>query len=164
MNRFNAFRHGMGMMVEMRTAISVLLAGMLLVGCTLQPTQQSAPPDDPVISIAERQVGKPYHYGGHSPRSGFDCSGLVWYAYSQAGFEVPRTTAAQFAATHPVGQTGLLPGHVLFFRIDGKPSHVGIYAGKGRFLHAPSSGKHVSYESLSNPYWQARLIKAGRFR
>ncbi len=148
----------------MQAAISALLAGAILAGCSFQPVQQSALPKGPVMSIAETLLGTPYRYGGNSPQSGFDCSGLVWYAYSEAGYVVPRTTAAQFAAIHPVDRSRLLPGHLLFFRIDGKPSHVGIYAGNNRFLHAPSSGKLVSYGSLSNPYWQARLIKAGRFR
>ena len=114
------------------------------------------------MSVAEGLLGKPYRYGGNSPQTGFDCSGLVWYSYREAGYPVPRTTSAQFAATRQVDRSRLLPGHVLFFRIDGKPSHVGLYVGNGRFLHAPSSGKRVSYGSLSNPYWQERLVKAGR--
>ncbi len=116
-----------------------------------------------VILAAERMLGKPYRYGGESPDRGFDCSGLVQYSHDKAGISVPRSSRAQLAASRPIALSNLKPGDLLFFRIDGKPSHVGIYLGGGEFIHAPSSGKRVSKAHLDNPYWKKRLIRAGNY-
>jgi len=112
--------------------------------------------------VAQSMIGKPYRFGGANPR-GFDCSGLVHYAFARAGRDVPRTTEVQYARSHAVHTERLAAGDLLFFVIGNKPSHVGIYVGEGRFVHAPSSGKAVGYASLENPYWQKRLVKIGRF-
>jgi len=116
----------------------------------------------PAVAVAEQMIGKPYHYGGASPDKGFDCSGLVFYAFQHAGIKVPRTSHTQFVDAFPVNPHALRQGDLLFFSISGKISHVGIYIGNNTFIHAPSSGKAVSYASLSNPYWRDHLIKAGR--
>jgi cell wall-associated NlpC family hydrolase len=116
----------------------------------------------PAVDIARQMVGTPYRYGGSSPQSGFDCSGLVYYSYRHAGINVPRTTQKLYRDTFQVDPRALQPGDLLFFSIQGKVSHVGIYVGGMRFLHSPSSGKVVSYASLSNPYWREHLIRAGR--
>ncbi|NIR96568.1 MAG: C40 family peptidase, partial [Gammaproteobacteria bacterium] len=114
-------------------------------------TSGSAPPPVIAVSVARDMVGVPYRYGGESPREGFDCSGLVHYSYLRAGLRVPRTTRDQFRRGRPVPRGRLAPGDLLFFRLDGrKVSHVGIYMGNGRFVHAPSSGKTVSIASLGN--------------
>lgn len=115
------------------------------------------------VRVAYGQLGTPYRYGGASPR-GFDCSGLVQYAYGAAGVSVPRTTGQQLRHARPVPLSALRPGDLVFFRLTGgrKTSHVGIYAGDGRFIHAPSSGKRVSYARLDNPYWRSRIVGAGR--
>ncbi|MGM0592919.1 MAG: C40 family peptidase [Pseudomonadota bacterium] len=123
------------------------------------PTQQSV---HPAVSVARRQLGTPYRFGGASPERGFDCSGLVHYSFKHAGINAPRTTATLYNSAFPVTGDALRQGDLLFFRIEGKVSHVGIYIGDDTFLHAPSSGKAVSYASLDNPYWQQRLIRAGR--
>ena len=116
-----------------------------------------------VRDAAARVVGAPYRYGGSTPQ-GFDCSGLVYYAHRQAGIPVPRTTGAQLRGARPVPLDELRVGDVLFFELEGKKvSHVGIYAGAGRFIHAPSSGKRVSYASRRSPFWRTRLMGAGRF-
>jgi len=115
-----------------------------------------------IFSIAQDFLGVPYRYGGADP-SGFDCSGLVQFSHRHAGVNVPRTTAAQYKAVHPVTQAELKPGDLIFFRIQRRVSHVGIYAGEGQFIHAPSSGKHVKISSLNGPYWQKRVAKMGRF-
>lgn len=116
-----------------------------------------------VKDAAARVVGAPYRYGGSTPR-GFDCSGLVYYAHRQAGISVPRTTDAQLRRARPVPLHDLRAGDLLFFELEGKKvSHVGIYAGAGRFIHAPSTGKRVSYASSHSPFWRRRLISAGRF-
>ena len=115
------------------------------------------------LDIAAGLLGVPYQYGGASPR-GFDCSGLVYYSYRKAGIQVPRTTGAQFHYARPVQRSRLRPGDLLFFRLTSRAvSHVGIYAGNSRFIHAPSRGKRVSYGSLDNPYWQQRIVAAGRY-
>lgn len=105
----------------------------------------------------------PYVYGGDTPR-GFDCSGLVYYVYTQAGLRVPRTANAQLYASHPVTFDDLRPGDLVFFEIAGDAQmHVGIYAGNGRFIHAPETGASVSWARLDNPYWKARFAGGGRF-
>lgn len=116
-----------------------------------------------MLDVAIAQLGVPYHYGGATPR-GFDCSGLVYYAYGQVGIRIPRSTIAQYHHAHPVALDKLQPGDLVFFkRTFHSVSHVGIYAGNARFIHAPSKGRAVSYDSLNNPYWKARLVAAGRY-
>lgn len=83
-------------------------------------------------------------------------------SYRQLGLEVPRTTGGQLRAMSRVPLSALRPGDLLFFRINGKVSHVALYTGESRFVHAPSSGKRVSFSDLENPYWKRRLVAAGR--
>jgi len=116
---------------------------------------------DQAVSVALQQVGAPYRYGGSSP-AGFDCSGLVHYSYSRAGKSIPRTTATLWNSMQPVAANQLQKGDVLFFRIAGKMSHVGMYIGGGRFVHAPSSGKMVSVASLGSDFYSDAFIRAGR--
>ena len=115
-----------------------------------------------IAQIAESMVGVNYRYGGSNPDQGFDCSGLVFYSHTQVGEQVPRVSYAQLAASDAVDGDELKPGDLLFYRINGKPSHVGIYIGHGRFVHAPSSGKKVSISSIENVYFKPRFIRAGR--
>lgn len=107
-------------------------------------------------------VGVPYRFGGTSPR-GMDCSGLVQYAYREAGIRVPRTVADQRRHSFPVSMDELRAGDLLFFRLGGRISHVGIYLGQQSFVHAPRTGKRVSVTSLDSSYWKKRLVGAGRF-
>lgn len=142
--------------------LGVLLT-LLLAGCASDSSLRTPHSAHPGLSIATTLVGTPYRYGGSSPR-GFDCSGLVYYAYGKAGIRVPRTTQAQHRDAASVPLSELHPGDLLFFRRGGLPvGHVGIYAGNDRFLHAPSRGKQVSYASLNDDYWQTRLLSAGRY-
>lgn len=94
--------------------------------------------------------------------AGFDCSGLVQYAYQRAGKAMPRTTAQLWAGTYPVNRDDIQVGDLLFFRIDGKMSHVGMYLGDNRFVHAPSTGKVVSIANLSSDYYRKAFIRARR--
>jgi len=133
-----------------------------------QPSSSPASPRVERVTAGERaaavaleQVGVPYRYGGSTP-SGFDCSGLVQYSYTQAGVRVPRTTGQLWSAASPVGRGELRAGDLLFFSIAGKMSHVGLYLGGGRFVHAPSSGKVVSVETLTSDYYRQAFIRAGR--
>jgi cell wall-associated NlpC family hydrolase len=126
----------------------------------VKPATVSSPAQK-AAAVAIQQVGVRYQYGGASP-GGFDCSGLVHYAYSKAGKRIPRTTAAQWNNLRPVANHDLRVGDILFFRIAGKMSHVGMYLGGGDFVHAPSTGGAVSVASLRSEFYQAAYIRAGR--
>ena len=111
---------------------------------------------------AQNMIGKPYRYGGNSP-AGFDCSGLVQYSYSRAGLSIPRTTRSQRESSVAVGSKSLRAGDLIFFDQEGrKYSHVGIYIGNGRFVHAPSSGKQVRVDKLDKTYWKKHYVGARR--
>ncbi len=121
----------------------------------------SASPGERAAAYALLQVGVTYRYGGSSP-DGFDCSGLVQYSYSRAGMSVARTTSQLWATTRAVDRRDLQAGDLLFFRFDGKMSHVAMYIGGQRFVHAPSSGKTVTVASLDTTYYQGAFIRARR--
>ena len=111
---------------------------------------------------AASMVGKPYKYGGSNP-AGFDCSGLVQYSFRQAGISLPRSTDEQRRAARKVSTSGLQPGDLLFFDQEGKKhGHVGIYVGRGEFVHAPSSGKRVRRDPIDSPYWKKHLTEVRR--
>jgi cell wall-associated NlpC family hydrolase len=122
-------------------------------------------PADPArvraVFTAIQMVGVPYRWGGSSPE-GFDCSGLVQFAYSSAGLRLPRTATAQMDASAPLTLEHAEAGDLLFFRDRGHTSHVAIYLGEGRFVHAPSTGKRVALDSFGNTYWRMRFTRAGR--
>jgi cell wall-associated NlpC family hydrolase len=137
------------------------LAGLALVACASAPVARGDP-GDRAASQALKMLGKPYRYGGASP-SGFDCSGLVQFSFRQAGVVVPRATEEQRRASAPVRVSNLRRGDLLFFDQEGKKnSHVGIYLGDGKFVHAPSSGKQVRSDRLDAPYWKKHLSEARR--
>ncbi len=108
-----------------------------------------------------QMVGVPYKWGGSTPQ-GFDCSGLVQYAYANAGRRLPRTASAQMDASAPLTLERAEAGDLLFFRDGSRTSHVAIYLGQGRFVHAPSTGRQVSVDTFGNPYWRLRFARAGR--
>ena len=115
-----------------------------------------------VAGQAQKMLGVPYVYGGHTPR-GFDCSGLVYYAYQQLGIKVPRTAALQLKRSTPIHMRQLKVGDLVFFRHKREPvSHVGIYLGDNRFIHAPSSGKKVSYGTIEEGYYKDHFYAGGR--
>ncbi|HEX8156374.1 MAG TPA: C40 family peptidase, partial [Solirubrobacteraceae bacterium] len=110
----------------------------------------------------ERYLGQPYRWGGVTPQTGFDCSGLVQYAYGQAGVALPRVTDQQFAVGEPVGRAELRSGDIVFFRdATGYIHHEGMYLGDDRFLHAPHTGDVVKVSSLDEPYY-AQQFAGGR--
>jgi len=136
------------------------------IGKATAPVEVGSPARDAgrlALDAARSMLGVAYRYGGTGPR-GFDCSGLVQYAYAQAGLKLPRTSQDIFRASQLVNPANLQAGDLVFFTISSKKiAHVGIYADHNRFIHAPSSGKGVSYASLKNPYWKDRLVAVGRF-
>ena len=117
-----------------------------------------------VIETAQTLLGTPYRYGGNSPKSGFDCSGFIQYTFKKEGISVPRTSREQYKSTFPISRRQLKPGDLVFFRAkyEHYVSHVGLYIGKGRFIHAASSGKQVSINRLDQEYWRRYYYSAGR--
>jgi cell wall-associated NlpC family hydrolase len=115
-----------------------------------------------VAELAMGMVGTPYRYGGTDPEQGFDCSGLVFYAYGQVGHDVPRTSREQFRAARKIALDHVGAGDVMFFQDEAKLSHVGIYVGDGLFVHAPAKGQRVTVASIQAPYYQQHLVAVGR--
>ena len=108
------------------------------------------------VQIANRLTGTPYVWGGASPRSGFDCSGLVQYVYGKLGIPLPHYTVSQYGRGRPVSRSSLRPGDLVFFY---GLNHVGIYAGGGKYIHAPRAGTTVRWASLaSSSFYAARRI------
>jgi murein DD-endopeptidase len=153
---------------------TVFLIGLLffaVAGCAGAPQPAGSQPSEQRSgSVGERAalqaaqlVGKPYRYGGTSPSTGFDCSGLVQYSYAQAGRKLPRSTDDQRVAAQRIRVSELRRGDLVFFDQEGKKSsHVGIYVGNGEFVHAPSSGKRVRRDRLDAPYWSKHISEARR--
>jgi cell wall-associated NlpC family hydrolase len=116
-----------------------------------------------VVQSALGAVGTPYVWGG-TGANGFDCSGLIQYAYGQQGIGIPRLSTDQLRAGRGVDTrvATLRPGDILGFsdKAGGKSSHVGLYLGEGEFIHSSSAG--VRRSNLSNPHWQERFIAARR--
>ena len=99
-------------------------------------------------------VGTPYRYGGNTPDSGFDCSGLIGYVYrNQVGTPPPRTVAALNSWGYPIEGGELRAGDLVVFGTGRQPNHAGIYVGEGRFVHAPSTGGTVRLDYLSAKHW-----------
>ena len=144
------------------TAFAALTASVLG-GCATQRTRPP-PVGAEIARAAVALVGTPYHFGG-ADQAGFDCSGLAVYVYERAGIEIPRTAAAQQRAALPVPLAQLAPGDLVFFHIRSRRvDHVGVYAGDGRFIHAPRAGGAVTYADLRAGFYAQHLAGAGRFR
>jgi cell wall-associated NlpC family hydrolase len=117
-----------------------------------------------VIFYALSMVGIDYRWGGSSPQTGFDCSGLVSHVFRQiAGLVLPRDSYAMARMGKPVRLDELKPGDLVFFNTMRRPfSHVGIYLGDKRFIHAPTTGKQVHVVDMTQPYWSQRYNGARR--
>ena len=115
-----------------------------------------------IADLAKTLVGSPYKYGGENP-NGFDCSGLVFYTHGKVGLRTPRTSLQQFNSAKNVPLRGLRNGDLIFFKLTrARVSHVGIYVGNGRFIHAPQSGRQVKATYLTDAYWKTKIVSAGR--
>jgi murein DD-endopeptidase len=159
----------------LRRLASVLLV-VLLAGCAGAPAKRSSTgAQRPVAPVkvtssaadeaaghAAKMIGRPYRYGGATP-SGFDCSGLVYYGFRQAGVRLPHSTEQQRTLGKPVRVQDIRRGDLIFFNQEGKKfGHVGIYLGRGMFVHAPSSGKTVRSDRLEAPYWSKHMTEVRR--
>jgi cell wall-associated NlpC family hydrolase len=154
----------------MRIPLYLPLAILILAGCAGAPAPSNRSPAaqasegkaSHAADIALAMVGKPYRYGGSTPR-GFDCSGLVSYSFAQVGVRVSRETRTQREQAVLVRVSALRRGDLVFFDQEGKKySHVGIYLGEGIFVHAPSSGGKVRTDSLEAEYWRRHFVEARR--
>lgn len=159
--------------MTMPARLASIAFALLLAACSSQaplPPAASLPVSSPhadeVLLRAIGLVGTPYRWGGNTPDSGFDCSGLIGYVYRDAaGLQLPRTTREMSALRVPqVPRQQLRSGDLLFFATNGgrQVSHAGIYVGEGRFVHAPSSGGTVRLDSLGDGYWHQRYLAARR--
>lgn len=151
------------------------LAVAMLAGCAHRAIEERASIDAYIVpgtGDTEREIllralgliGAPYRYGGASPKTGFDCSGLVQYVFGSAlGLSLPRRSQDMSRVGATVERTALSPGDLVFFDTLREPySHVGIYLGEGRFIHAPSSGGRVEIVNLRQRYWTRRYNGARR--
>ncbi|WP_313202700.1 C40 family peptidase [Pseudomonas sp.] len=127
---------------------------------------EGSPLADDVLMRAIGLVGTPYRWGGNTPDSGFDCSGLIKYVYRDAaGISLPRSTREMIVMRAPtVDINSLQSGDLVFFATGGgsQVSHAGIYVGEGRFVHAPRTGGTVRLDYLSNSYWAKAYLQAKR--
>jgi len=147
--------------------INIVVILLIMTGCSNNPYREqnvSNQHREKIVDLATDMLGVTYRYGGHSPQKGFDCSGLVYYTHKQAGIKIPRTTRAQFRAVKQISYRSLEAGDLIFFNTKGNGivSHVGIYLGDGKFIHAPSSGKRVSIANMNDRYWKHHYSGAGR--
>ncbi|AGB78007.1 cell wall-associated hydrolase, invasion-associated protein [Enterobacteriaceae bacterium strain FGI 57] len=113
------------------------------------------------------QIGKPYRWGGTSPRTGFDCSGLVYYAYKDlVKFRIPRTANEMYHLrdARAIDRGELESGDLVFFRTRGRGTadHVGVYIGGGKFIQSPRTGRDIQITSLSEDYWDRHYVGARR--
>ncbi len=136
---------------------------LALAGCSSAPSQASAGKGN-VVPYAKTLIGTPYHYGGQTPKTGFDCSGFVRYVYLKTeGIELPRTAEGMSRVGVRIKGNQLRPGDLVFYSTQGSPySHVGIYVGDAKFIHSPSTGKRVEIVDMSQHYWQEHYNGARR--
>lgn len=159
---FTAHRFVPGLMATRPWLLLLALITLLVMAaCAGNPPKAPVDAANKVLFRALGLVGTPYQWGGNSPQTGFDCSGLVRYVYKQStGIKLPRSSRAMSTIDAPrVERDKLAGGDLLFFHgNDRGVSHVAIYVGNGRFVHAPNSGGEVRLDRLDNPYWSEHLL------
>lgn len=160
----------------------VLPLTLMLAGCSVAPPlrnaaiapQERMEPAVDAVGVASRLspeqardvmmhaiglVGTPYRYGGNTPDSGFDCSGLIAFVYqSTAGLTPPRTVSKMQSWGVPVATEQLRSGDLVLFAQRSEVTHAGIYVGEGRFVHAPSTGGEVRLDRLNSKYWASQQV------
>jgi cell wall-associated NlpC family hydrolase len=147
----------------MRYNILFLIA-LSMCGCVSSPpTSRDDPRDAEAVFQALAAAGVPYRRGGESYASGFDCSGLVAHVYQESfGIRLPHNARAQSEIGRKVAAADLEPGDLVFYHTEGPFSHVGIYLGDDRFIHAPRPGAAVRIENMRSAYWTRRFDGARR--
>ncbi|AOX99277.1 C40 family peptidase [Jeongeupia sp. USM3] len=161
--------------MPLRKSLRLVLVSSLLVlaACSTTPSKPVKPyPVDRSLAHIQAQgdgrevvmyslglLGVGYQFGGNNPEAGLDCSGMVRFIYKNAlDVDLPRTAADIAARTRPVAESQLQAGDLVFFNTQGRPySHVGIYLGDGKFVHAPSSKGQIRVESMALPYFASRF-------
>ncbi len=141
----------------------VLALLLMLGGCATSPGSLPWPAAAPRLSAEDASdvtiyaislVGTPYRYGGNTPASGFDCSGLIGHVYkTHANIFAPRTVASLTNWGQPVAASAVRTGDLVVFVQNGVATHAGIYVGENRFVHAPSTGGEVRLDRLTSVYW-----------
>jgi cell wall-associated NlpC family hydrolase len=157
----------------MRANYLYTLILVIPIGCGTVPRELPRPESAPVgerraeaLLQTLLQLGLDYRYGGNSPETGFDCSGLVAHVFREAyGVKLPHNARAQSEFGRKVSLSELRAGDLVFYNTLNRPfSHVGIYLGDGRFVHAPKSGSPVRVEPISGSYWMRRFDGARRIQ
>ncbi len=136
----------------------------LVTGCATAAPRPPAPGMAAKVTAQARALrGTAYRYGGNT-LPGFDCSGFVQYVFLKAAnLKLPRTSKRQFTYSRPIRRGNEKPSDLLFFNVNGHgPSHVGIYLGKGSFIHASRSGRDVKISDANSKYWRRRFIGVRR--
>jgi cell wall-associated NlpC family hydrolase len=157
------------------TAIySSVMVLILLGGCTTAPSYRHLPGSKAPLLLSQEQaddvtiyalglVGTPYLWGGNTPESGFDCSGLIVHVYhTRVGFLPPRTVSKLQSWGLPISSDTLRSGDLVLFGRRGEVTHAGIYVGEGRFVHAPSTGGQVRLDRLNSKYWSSQKVSFRR--
>lgn len=149
-----------------RSALVLIMTVPVLMGCAGTGGDRvsgDAQRSSDVALTGLAQIGSPYVYGGETPATGFDCSGLTHYAHYQAGLSIPRTALEQRKAARPVGKSRLRAGDMVFFKTGPNAYHVGLMIDSKRFVHASTSRKQVRVSKIDNPYWMAHFLGGGTF-
>ena len=150
---------------------SVLCSIIVSLACAITSASANFQPRvtsiDNVIDRAHELLGTSYNGRGNTVDQGFDCSGFLVYLFkTEANIRLPRTTTAMHrSSAETIRREALKPGDAVFFKGNGRGpvGHVGLYIGKGKFIHSPSSGKRVRIDSLNSAYWKKHYTTAKRF-
>ena len=159
--------------IEPMKKLLILAVSLLLAGCGSAPARQhtvqyniSDDQMNELVMYAVSLADTPYHYGGNSANSGFDCSGFVGHVYRHSlDISMPRTSREISRIGKPVSPSELSPGDLVFYNTSHASfSHVGIYVGDGKFVHSPRTGESVRTEQMQMSYWAKRYDGARRIR
>ncbi len=140
-------------------AILILLSCFALTACGAKTsTKGSTAKGNAISKTAQSQIGKYYKFGGTSPKTGFDCSGLIMWSYNKHGISMPRNTKQQATVGKKVTSKKAKPGDIVVFRSKYTSSgyHTGIYIGNNKFVHSPKTGSKIRIESF-NSYWKPKI-------
>jgi cell wall-associated NlpC family hydrolase len=151
----------------LRSGLRILSAAFFVVSITagcISVRVYNGDKREAIVSLARKMLDTTYSYGKQGRDSGFDCSGLTQYVYARAGINIPRTAKEQYRKSHRISRKRLENGDLVFFSTNGRgATHVGIYIGGRKFIHAPSSGRKVMISALDDQYWKEAFYGAGTY-